>query len=333
MDAQRWARTNQCSGPASTTRRRSGSTRPRRSTGRRHRPGPSTPEPPFYRWFPDGELNICANALDRHVDAGRGDQRGADLRQPGHRHQAHLHLRASCATRSPRFAGVLAGLGVGKGDRVVIYMPMVPEAVDRDAGLRPARRRALGGVRRLRAARAGRPDRRRHPEGDRVGVLRHRGQAGHRVQAAAGQGDRAGRAQARQACVILQRPQATAAMGPDDVDWAEAMASADPAEPVTGQGDRPALHPLHLGHHREAQGRASATPAATRSRWPGRWPTSTTSARARRCSPPPTSAGSSGTPTSCTRRCWPARPRSVRGQARRHPGRRRSSGGSSPSTG
>ncbi len=56
--------------------------------------------PPFYRWFPDGELNVCHNALDRHVDAGRGDQAALIYDSPGHRHAAHLHLRASCATRS-----------------------------------------------------------------------------------------------------------------------------------------------------------------------------------------------------------------------------------------
>ena len=47
---------------------------------------------PFYRWFRGGVLNTCYNAVDRHVEAGRGDQAGADLRQPGHRHRPHLHL-------------------------------------------------------------------------------------------------------------------------------------------------------------------------------------------------------------------------------------------------
>ena len=57
--------------------------------------------------------------------------------------------------------------------------------------------------------------------------------------------------------MILQRPQVTAEMGPDDVDWAEAMASADAGRARDRRGDRPALHPLHLRHHGEAQGRGA----------------------------------------------------------------------------
>ena len=117
--------------------------------------------PPFYRWFPDGQLNICYNALDRHVAAGRGDQAALIYDSPvtgTQRTYTYAALRDEVAT----FAGVLAGLGVEPGDRVVIYLPMVPEAADRDAGLRPDRRGALGGVRRLRAEGAGRPHRRRH---------------------------------------------------------------------------------------------------------------------------------------------------------------------------
>ena len=154
--------------------------------------------PPFYRWFPDGELNVCHNALDRHVDAGRGEQAALIYDSPvtgTQRTYTYAQLRDEVA----RFAGVLAGLGVGHGDRVVIYMPMVPEAAV--AMLACARIGAVhsvvfGGfapkelaVRIDDAA----------PDGDRVGVLRHRGQAGDRVQAAAGPGDRAGRAQAGEA--------------------------------------------------------------------------------------------------------------------------------------
>ena len=84
--------------------------------------------PPFYRWFPDGELNVCHNALDRHVDGGRGEQAGADLRLAGHRHPRARYTYAELRDEVARFAGVLTELGVQAGDRVVIYMPMVPEA-------------------------------------------------------------------------------------------------------------------------------------------------------------------------------------------------------------
>ncbi len=82
---------------------------------------------PFYRWFVGGELNTCHNALDRHVDGGRADQLALVYDSPvTGRLQAFTYRELRDAVA--RFAGVLRGLGVGKGDRVVIYMPMVPEA-------------------------------------------------------------------------------------------------------------------------------------------------------------------------------------------------------------
>ena len=84
--------------------------------------------PPFYRWFPDGELNVSYNAVDRHVEAGRGGQVAVIYDSPvtGVRHTlSYAKLRDQVAL----FAGVLAGLGVGKGDRVLIYLPMIPQAV------------------------------------------------------------------------------------------------------------------------------------------------------------------------------------------------------------
>jgi propionyl-CoA synthetase len=83
--------------------------------------------PPFYRWFPDGELNTCANALDRHVDGGRADQPALIYDSPVTGAQRTYTYR-ELLDETSRFAGALRGLGVGKGDRVVIYMPMVPEA-------------------------------------------------------------------------------------------------------------------------------------------------------------------------------------------------------------
>ncbi|HNM12894.1 MAG TPA: AMP-binding protein, partial [Mycobacterium sp.] len=84
--------------------------------------------PPFYRWFPDGELNTCANALDRHVAAGRGDQPALIYDSPV-TGTAQSYTYRELLDQTARFAGVLRGLGVGRGDRVVVYMPMIPEAV------------------------------------------------------------------------------------------------------------------------------------------------------------------------------------------------------------
>jgi propionyl-CoA synthetase len=83
---------------------------------------------PFYRWFSGGRLNTCHNALDRHVDGGRADQAALIYDSP---------LTGTCRTLTYRelrdetalFAGALAANGIGKGDRVIIYMPMVPEAI------------------------------------------------------------------------------------------------------------------------------------------------------------------------------------------------------------
>jgi propionyl-CoA synthetase len=84
--------------------------------------------PPFYRWFSGGRLNTCFNALDRHVDGGRADQAAIIYDSPvtgSVESFTYRRLRDDVAL----FAGALAGLGVTKGDRVIIYMPMVPEAV------------------------------------------------------------------------------------------------------------------------------------------------------------------------------------------------------------
>jgi len=84
--------------------------------------------PPFYRWFPDGEMNSCFNAVDRHVLAGRGDQKAIIYDSPITGHKSTLTY-AELQQQTAKFAGMLAGLGVEKGDRVIIYMPMIPQAV------------------------------------------------------------------------------------------------------------------------------------------------------------------------------------------------------------
>ncbi len=84
--------------------------------------------PPFYRWFPDGVLNTCHNALDRHVAAGRGEHLALVHDSPV-TGTVTTYTYARLLDEVARFAGALAGLGVRAGDRVVLYMPMVPEAV------------------------------------------------------------------------------------------------------------------------------------------------------------------------------------------------------------
>ena len=83
---------------------------------------------PFYQWFPEGELNTCYNAVDRHVERGRGDQAALIYDSPVTGTLRRFTYRELLDEVS-RFAGVLAANGVAKGDRVIIYMPMIPEAV------------------------------------------------------------------------------------------------------------------------------------------------------------------------------------------------------------
>ncbi len=83
--------------------------------------------PPFYRWFPDAEMNTCANALDRHIPT-RGDQAALIYDSPV-TNTKRTYTYRELLDQTARFAGVLRDLGVGKGDRVVLYMPMIPEAV------------------------------------------------------------------------------------------------------------------------------------------------------------------------------------------------------------
>ncbi len=84
--------------------------------------------PPFYRWFSGGQLNTCYNMLDRHVEQGRGEQPALIYDSPVTDTMRTFTYRQLCHEVA-RFAGALRQRGIGKGDRVVVYMPMVPEAV------------------------------------------------------------------------------------------------------------------------------------------------------------------------------------------------------------
>lgn len=83
---------------------------------------------PLYRWFADGELNTCFNAIDRHVLNGRGEQAAVIYDSPVTNTKRTITYR-ELLDAVARFAGVLRSLGVERGDRVVIYMPMTPEAL------------------------------------------------------------------------------------------------------------------------------------------------------------------------------------------------------------
>jgi propionyl-CoA synthetase len=186
---------------------------------------------PFYRWFAGGELNTCHNALDRWVDAGRGDQTALIHDSPVTGTQASFTYR-ELRDRVAMFAGVLRSIGVGRGDTVVIYMPMVPEAVV--AMLACARLGAVhsvvfGGFAPHELAI------RIDDAKPKVVVSASCGIEGTRVIEYKPLLDRAIEMASRrpEACVILQRPQARAAMTAGrDMDWNEAEASAVPADCV-----------------------------------------------------------------------------------------------------
>ncbi|MEI6361480.1 MAG: propionyl-CoA synthetase [Actinomycetes bacterium] len=187
-------------------------------------------EAPIYRWFPDGVLNTSANALDRHVAAGRGDRVAIHYDSPVTGTQRSITY-AELLDEVARFAGVLSELGVGYGDRVLLYMPMIPEAVV--AMLATARLGAVhsvvfGGF--APAELAIRID----DASPTVIVTASCGIEAARVIPYKPLLDEALRLAVHEpgATVVLQRPQEAAVMGVKDVDWVEAMAAASPHAPV-----------------------------------------------------------------------------------------------------
>jgi propionyl-CoA synthetase len=84
---------------------------------------------PLYEWFKDAEVNTCYNAIDRHVEAGNGD-RVAIIYDSPVTHTKHEITYSELLMRVSSLAGALRAKGIEKGDRVIIYMPMVPEALE-----------------------------------------------------------------------------------------------------------------------------------------------------------------------------------------------------------
>ncbi|UKD52259.1 propionyl-CoA synthetase [Amycolatopsis sp. FU40] len=185
---------------------------------------------PFYRWYPDGELNTSYNALDRHADGGRGAQDALIWDSPvtgRKRRYTYAELRDEVAT----FAGALASLGVTRGDRVILYLPMIPQAVI--AMLACARIGAVHSVvfggfapkelaariedakpKLILAASCGiEPTR----------VVEYKPIIDAALETTEHQPDHV---------VVFQREQARAELSGADLDWTELVADADPVDPV-----------------------------------------------------------------------------------------------------
>jgi propionyl-CoA synthetase len=197
--------------------------------------------PPFYRWFPGGLLNSCYNALDRHIESGRADQPALIYDSPVTGTVRTFTYR-ELLDQAARFAGVLSGQGVRKGDRVIVYMPMVPEAIV--AMLACARIGAIhsvvfGGFAAHELANRITDARPKVMVSASCGI-----EAGHiipykplldkAIELAAAKPER---------CIIVQRPQEKASMiGGRDLDWSEEMAGAKPAGCVPVE----AVDPLYI---------------------------------------------------------------------------------------
>jgi len=195
---------------------------------------------PFDRWYPDGSLNACFNAIDRHVIAGNGERTALihDSAVTGIKQQfSFLELQTVIA----KTAGMMRDLGVVKGDRVLIYMPMIPEAVI--AMLACARIGAIHSVvfggfaahelavriddatpKLILSASCG-------IEVDRV--IEYKPLLDEAIRQATHKPMNS---------IVLQRPQYTAPMGETDIDWHQAVSAAAKAECV----DVEANHPLYI---------------------------------------------------------------------------------------
>ena len=185
---------------------------------------------PLFRWFPDATLNTSYNALDRHVIAGRADQTAIIYDSPvtGTQEEwSYAYLLEAVA----RFAGGLQGLGVGYGDRVVIYLPMIPQAVV--AMLACARLGAVhsvvfGGF--APAELSARIDD-AQPKVivtascgiEPTRIVEYKPLVDAAIEMSEHEVDRV---------VVFQRPQVTAELGARDVEWDVVLGSAPPVEPV-----------------------------------------------------------------------------------------------------
>ena len=209
------------------TRRRSGS-RPRDQVSWYERPTRAldSSRAPFYRWFPDGTLNTSYNALDRHVENGRGG-RTALIHHSAYGASSKLSY-AQLLDQVARFAGALRDQGVERGDRVIIYMSMIPEAIV--TMLACAR---LGAVHSVVFGGFAAPELASRIEDaqPKVVVISSCGIEPGRVVPYKPIVDEALALSTHQPAkvIVFQRPQAEAELGPRDVNWVDVLATAEPA--------------------------------------------------------------------------------------------------------
>ena len=187
---------------------------------------------PFYRWFSGGVVNTCYNALDRHVENGRADQLALVYDSPITGGTVKKFTYRELRDEVALFAGALAGLGVEKGDRVVIYMPMVPEAAI--AMLACARIGAIHSV--VFGGFAAKELATRIDDAkpkvivsascgiEPTRIVNYKPLLDNAIEIASSKPER---------CVILQRPQAEASLiAGRDLDWQQLAAEAQPADCV-----------------------------------------------------------------------------------------------------
>ena len=189
----------------------------------------------IHRWFADGEMNTCYMALDHHVENGRGDQTALIYDSPV-TDQKKTFSYAELRDEVALCAGMLQMQGVVKGDRVVIYLPMIPEAVI--SMLACAR---LGAIHSVVFGGFAAPElaARLNDAEPRVVLTASCGIEVNRVIEYKPLVDEALRIASHkpECCIVLQRPQAVAEMQPGrDIDWSETLASAKPAECVPVKG-------------------------------------------------------------------------------------------------
>ncbi|MDR3553462.1 MAG: propionyl-CoA synthetase [Syntrophobacteraceae bacterium] len=188
-------------------------------------------KPPFYKWFPGGELNTCYNALDLHIEEGFGDRTAVIYDSPV-TDTVKKYSYSELRDRVAKVAGMLKGLGVEKGSRVIMYMPMIPEAMI--GMLACARLGAIHSV--VFGGFASKELAVRIEDAKPVVILSAScGIEGKRIIQYKPLMDEAIEMSSHkpEKCVIFQRPQAQAEMKPGrDLDWAELEEKAAPADCV-----------------------------------------------------------------------------------------------------